>query len=216
MITIMKTGYFKKNFAKFIASYENESYKAHHLKKERLFKEVKGTVLEIGPGTGANFPFLSNKQIEWIGLEPNHAMHPFLFENISKYDIEAKLLDSSTESICLPDNSMDYILSSEVLCSVSDMEKSLTEIRRVLKPNGKFLFLEHVIDKQNILRRFIQKIVPFTPWKYYSDGCHPARDIGGAIEKAGFSKVQYVDYMREGHGIIITINRPHIYGWAQK
>jgi len=209
-------GYFKKNFADFLAKYDNESYDVHKEKKEQLFADIHGTVLEVGPGTGVNFPFLKDKSIHWTGVEPNPAMHPYLNNAAKKYGITAHLLDCITESISLPDNAVDYVISTEVLCSVNDLDKSLTEIKRVLKPNGKFLFLEHVVDKQNIWRRTVQKFVPFTPWKYFSDGCRPARDIGTKIKQTGFSDVQYVDYMREGRGIIITINRPHIYGWARK
>ncbi len=209
-------GYFKKNFANFLAQLDEESYEMHYAKKSQLFAEVEGKVLEIGPGTGVNFPFLTGKEVTWTGLEPNAAMHPFLFKAAQENGLEARLLDCTTEAICLPDDEVDYVISSEVLCSVSDLEKSLAEIRRVLKPNGKFLFLEHVVDKHNIWRRLVQKAVPYTPWKFYSDGCHPARDIGNAIRQAGFSDVSYVDYMQEGRGIILMINRPHIYGWAIK
>lgn len=211
-----KAGYFKQNFANFLAEYDEESYEVHKDRKGELFSEVVRSVLEIGPGTGVNFPFLKNKNLDWTGLEPNPAMHPFLLKAAEQNGIKANLLADQTESISLEDESFDYIISSEVLCSVNDLTKSLSEIKRVLKPNGKFLFLEHVIDKRNALRRIVQKSVPFTPWKYYSDGCHPDRDIGQAIRSAGFSQVHYVDYMQEGSGIILTINRPHIYGWAIK
>lgn len=210
------TEYFKKSFADFLAQFDEESYQMHQEKKSKLFAEVHGKVLEIGPGTGVNFPFFKDKKIQWIGLEPNPAMHPYLFKTAKENGIEAKLLDCENEAICLPDESVDFVISSEVMCSVNNLNHSLSEIKRVLKPNGKFLFLEHVVDKHNVWRRMVQKAVPYTPWKFYSDGCHPARDIGGAIRKTGFSEVQYEGYMQNGSGIILTINRPHIYGWASK
>ena len=211
-----KENYYKKKFADFLSTYDEESYEVHFKKKNELFQGVEGRVLELGPGTGVNFPFLKGKAIEWLGVEPNPEMHPYLFQNAKKNEMEIILLDCPDESICLPDNNVDYIISSEVLCSVKNLEETLKEIRRVLKPGGKFLFLEHVVDKKNLFRKMIQKLVPLTPWKLYSDGCNPGRDIGGAIVRSGFSEVQYTDYMREGSGIIITINRPHIYGWAIK
>lgn len=210
------TGYFKKNFANFLAQFDEESYEMHKAKKTGLFAEIEGKVLEIGPGTGVNFPFLKDKNISWTGLEPNLAMHPYLIQAAKENGIEANLFDSTTEPIGLPDEQFDYVISTEVLCSVKDLNKSLAEIKRVLKPNGKFLFLEHVVDKHNPWRRAVQKTVPYTPWKLYSDGCYPGRDIGKAIQNAGFAKVKYIDYMQEGSGIILTINRPHIFGWAIK
>ncbi|MDU8886244.1 class I SAM-dependent methyltransferase [Yeosuana sp. MJ-SS3] len=154
--------------------------------------------------------------MEWIGIEPNQAMHEFLFEKANEYNINARLLECTSENISLPDNSVDYVISTEVLCSVVDLKQSLKEIFRVLMPNGKFLFLEHVIDKNNFGRRLVQKTVPFTPWKWYSDGCNPGRDIGSHINQIGFAKVEYSNYMQEGKGIINLINKPHIYGYAIK
>jgi ubiquinone/menaquinone biosynthesis C-methylase UbiE len=188
----------------------------HKSRKTNLFEELKGKILEVGPGTGVNFPFMNGDNIHWIGCEPNPAMHPYLYDTAKKNSVEAKLINCTTEAISIADNSVDYVISSEVLCSVNNLNKSLSEIRRVLKPKGKFLFLEHVVDKHNIWRRAIQKFVPYTPWKYFSDGCYPARDIGKAIQDTGFSTVHFEDYMQDGAGIIISINRPHIYGWAIK
>lgn len=211
-----KPNFFKRNFATFLAKNDEESHHAHHIRKEKMFANLSGKVLEIGPGTGVNFTFFKRATIEWSGIEPNPAMHPFLFAAAKKNRIEATLLDCTSESICLPEDSMDFVISTEVLCSVNDLNQSLAEIHRVLKPDGRFLFLEHVVDKQNILRRTIQRIVPFTPWKFFSDGCHPCRDIGKAIKQTGFQQIEYTEYMRDGSGIIITINRPHISGWAIK
>lgn len=211
-----KASYFKKNFAEFLAKYDEESYEINKIKKAELFEEVKGKVLELGPGTGVNFVFLKNKPIEWIGIEPNQAMHDFLFNKAIKFNIKANLLNCSSEKISIPDNSLDFVISSEVLCSVTDLEQSLKEIFRVLKPKGKFLFIEHVVDKHNLLRKFIQKTVPYTPWKLYSDGCRPGRDIEFSINQTGFTKVNLTNYMQEGKGLISLINKPHIYGWAIK
>ena len=210
------TNRFKKNFADFQSKYDDESYMVNQKRKRELFSDVEGSVLEIGPGTGVNFVFLGNKPIKWMGIEPNGAMHPYLFEAARKQGITASLLESYTENICLGEQQMDYVISTEVLCSVTDLEKCLMEIKRVLKPKGKFLFLEHVVDHNNVLRRSVQKTVPHTPWKCYSDGCNPGRDIGKAIKNAGFSVVEYIDYMQEGTGIINMINKPHICGWAIK
>lgn len=209
-------GYFKKNFAKFLASYDEESFEIHKSKKSKLFEEVAGTVLEIGPGTGVNFPFLKDRDIQWVGCEPNSAMHSYLFNSAKENGIDARLIDSPAEFIGMPDNSVDYVICTEVLCSVQDVNKCLNEILRILKLSGKFLFLEHVVDRNNFWRRIVQKTVPYTPWRFYSDGCTPARDIGKAIKEIGFSEVEYTNYMRDGSGIIITINRPHISGWAKK
>jgi len=207
---------YKRNFAEFQAKFDAESYEINKAKKQELFSEVKGNVLEIGPGTGVNFVFLKTHPIKWMGIEPNLAMHSYLFDAAKANDIKASLLDCTSEKICLPDNTLDYVISSEVLCSVTNLDESISEIKRVLRANGKFLFIEHVIDKHNLIRKVVQKTVPHTPWKCFSDGCNPGRDIGSAIENSGFSKVEYTNYMQNGKGIINMINKPHIYGWALK
>lgn len=212
----IKANKYKQKFADFQASYDDQSYEINKERKQELFKGVSGRLLEIGPGTGVNFPFLSDLEIEWIGIEPNPAMHDYLFQSAERNDIQASLLECTTESICLPDEYVDFVISTEVLCSVDDLSKSLDEIRRVLRPGGKFLFLEHVVDHKNPIRRVVQKTVPHTPWKCYSDGCDPGRDIGLAIEQAGFGQVQFASYMQPGKGIINLINKPHIIGWAKK
>ena len=216
MGTTSDPGYFKRNFAQFLVNFDEDSYKAHKERKEELFSEIHGTVLELGPGTGANFPFFKDKEITWTGIEPNPAMHKFLFNAAERFGIDINLIGHSSESIDLPDDSVDFVISTEVLCSVNSLVNSLTEIRRVLRKDRKFLFLEHVVDKKNFGRRIVQKIVPFTPWRYYSDGCRPGRDIGKTIKESGFRQVEYADYHRTGDGIIIMINRPHICGWALK
>jgi len=205
----------EKLFAKFLAKEDEASFEMHKNKKTELFKNVRGIVVEIGPGTGVNFPFFDANKVTWIGIEPNAAMHPFLQKNARDHGLEIKIKNNRTENLSIESSSVDFVISSEVLCSVNNLTESLNEIRRILKPNGKFLFLEHVADKISF-RWLVQKIVPFTPWRYFSDGCNPGRYIGKAIESNGFKSVKYTKYMQAGKGIILSINRPHIYGEAVK
>ncbi len=73
-----------------------------------------------------------------------------------------------------------------------------------------------MLDHEYTLRRTVQKVAPYTPWRYFSDGCNPDRDIGTAINQAGFSQVQLERYMQAGEGLILEVNSPHIYGTATK
>ena len=116
----------------------------------------------------------------------------------------------------IEDESVDVVISTLVLCSVGDLEETLREVLRVLRPGGRFVFLEHVADRPWTLRFAVQRVVPYTPWWYFSDGCNPGRRISAAIRNAGFAAVEVHDYMQEGPGIILVINRPHIYGTATK
>ena len=177
--------YRKRSFAEFMAKDDELSYLQYKDKKEQLFSEIKGKVVEIGPGTGVNLRFFP-KNIHWIGIEPNEEMFPYLDKEAKKQDIAVELLTGNAERTGLADNSVDYVISTIVLCSVENVEVTLKEVLRILKPGGKYIFLEHQADHPWTVRWIVQNIVPYTPWRYFSDGCTPGRQLGKAIENAGF------------------------------
>lgn len=198
-----------------MAGEDKLSHELYANRKQALFEGLSGRILEIGPGTGVNLQFF-DRGIEWIGIEPNEAMHPYLHDKAKSLGLDVRLETGMSEQIQVADDSIDVVISTLVLCSVENVSKTLAEIMRVLKPGGRFIFLEHVADRPGTLRYAVQKIVPFTPWRYFSDGCNPGRRIGDAIKQAGFSSVDLLEYMQPGPGIIIAINRPHIQGVAVK
>lgn len=205
----------KRFFADFMAKDDDISYQQYKDKKETLFQNLRGKVVEIGAGTGVNLRFFP-KEIEWVGIEPNEAMHPYLENEAERQGISIELRKGNAEQMDMENESVDFVVSTIVLCSVKNVKKTLQEIKRILKPGGKFIFLEHQADESWTFRRVVQTIVPYTPWRYFSDGCTPSRQLGKAIENAGFEKVVYKKYMQEGAGLILAVNRPHLYGWAQK
>ncbi len=137
-------------FANLTLGQDQLNYALHQEKKARLFEGIAGTVLEIGPGTGVNLQFLG-KGIEWIGIEPNEAMHPHLRKKAKKLGQEIKLYTEFAENTGIANDSVDFVLSTLVLCSVSDLMGTLKETERVLKPGGQFIFLEHVADMTSFL-----------------------------------------------------------------
>jgi ubiquinone/menaquinone biosynthesis C-methylase UbiE len=202
-------------FARFMAS-ENE--KIHELYKDRkveLFSQLTGTILEIGPGTGVNLQFLKCDN-KWIGIEPNIAMYSYLMKEADRLGMEIQLCRYFDEDLQIKNRGVDAVISTLVLCSVTSVSETLKEVLRILKPGGKFVFIEHVEDKSSTFRYWIQKVLPYTPWRYFSDGCNPGRDIGNEIDTAGFSQVNWQLYHQEGEGIIRSITRPHICGVAIK
>ena len=161
-------------------------------RKRALFAGISGNVLEIGPGTGPNLMYYPSG-IRWLGVEPNPYMYPYLRTAAARAGLQADLWPGTAERIPAEDNSMDTVVSTLVLCSVSDPEGVLREVRRVLKPGGRFLFLEHVAAPPGTrLRRVQTAIRPL--WKIIGDGCHPDRETGPAIEKAGFADVRYENF----------------------
>ncbi len=196
----------KRLFA-WLLSTGNASYEKQVCdRKCNLFGNLHGDVLEIGPGTGANFPYYP-KDMRWIGIEPNPYMHPYLQKEAEKVGLNnVDVRTISAERLEAEDNSVDAVVSTLVLCSVPDLKATLQEILRVLKPGGRFLFIEHVAaPKGTWLRRVQEGVRPV--WKFLADGCEPARETWIALENAGF---EHLDYERFEPSIPIVT--PHISG----
>jgi ubiquinone/menaquinone biosynthesis C-methylase UbiE len=177
--------------------------------KRRSLSRLQGTVLEIGPGPGANFAYFQ-KSITWVGLEPNLHMQKYLHESAAKHGFTADLRIGMAEAIGLPDASVDAVITTHVLCSVSDPVRALGEIVRVLKPGGEFVFVEHVAGSAGSSTRRLQSFVK-PVWKWVADGCHPDRETWNTIEQAGFSSVD-LTHTRIPYPIVA----PHIVGIATR
>jgi SAM-dependent methyltransferase len=177
--------------------------------KRRLFSSLSGTVVEIGPGTGDNFPYYP-AGIQWIGIEPNVFMHPKLREAAEKHGIAPAIRTMTAERLPLEDNSVDAVVSTLVLCSVSDQAVTLREILRVLKPGGRYVFVEHVAAPRGTWLRRVQSLIK-PGWKLFTDGCNPDRETGAVIESAGFSSVEIQRFTAP-----VPIASPHIAGAAVK
>ncbi|MFN3322954.1 MAG: class I SAM-dependent methyltransferase [Bryobacteraceae bacterium] len=178
-------------------------------RKQELLGGLRGVVVEIGPGTGPNLKFYS-PEVCWIGIEPNPYMRPYLREEARRLGMEIDLRTEVAEGLPVPDASADAVVSTLVMCSVTDPERVIHEVHRVLKPGGRFLFLEHVADDPGTRTRRRQEwITPF--WRRMADGCHPNRETWRLIENAGFAETRY-DRFR----LPLPIAGPHIAGVAVK
>ncbi|MEM8899950.1 MAG: class I SAM-dependent methyltransferase [Bacteroidota bacterium] len=202
----------KRLFAEGYKRVEKLEHRMYHPFKGKLLTHLSGDILEIGPGVGNNLQYLS-KDSKWIGVEPNPAMHPYIEEKLASFGLNGTLYLHPAENLQeIPDRSQDYVISTLVLCSVNHLQEALSEIFRVLKVGGRFLFLEHVADEENILRSAIQKSI--TPaWKIIGDGCHLDRTTGSYIQKMPFSDTHIE---KRSIGSRLSPARPHIMGWAQK
>lgn len=189
-------------------------------KKRELFQDLHGTIVELGPGTGLNLEYYP-KNIRWIGIEPNPKLRQEILNKAKKLEMKnVQVLNASAEQIPLKDEITDVVITTLMLCSVKDLPKVIQETKRVLKKNGKFLFIEHVAGKKRSVRRIVQNILVKTPYIIISDGCHPNRDIGKTI-KTHFQEVKFKEFVQEKDRSILDkifmfpIN-PHIYGYAKK
>jgi ubiquinone/menaquinone biosynthesis C-methylase UbiE len=167
--------------------------------------------VEIGPGTGVNFEYLP-QGIDWIGIEPNAAFHESLKLKASSKGIHAELFQGSAMNMPLENDMADYLICTLVLCSVQNVDKALQEMRRVLKPGGKLIFIEHVAAKPGSLVNFFQTL--FTPLTIVlADGCHANRHTWTHLENAHFSNIEL---SHENIPAVMILHRPHIMGMATK
>lgn len=151
-------------------------------RRGRLLREVSGTVLEIGPGTGANLPHFSNSRV--FGVEPDLAMVERFREKFGQSSNGSRVVLGRAEAVPLLPESVDFVVSSLVLCSVHDLTAALREIHRVLRPGGTFVFLEHVRGEgaRGLLQDLIQPI-----WSSLACNCHPNRRTLENLQENGFS-----------------------------
>lgn len=157
--------------------------------RAQLFGDVPEEVVEIGAGNGgptfAHYP--PGTRVH--AVEPNRAFHPRLRHAAVRHDIDLVIHGTGAEHIPLPDASIDAVVSSWVLCTVADQEPVLAEVRRVLRPGGRFLFLEHVAAPTGSWVHRVQRVV-HGPWRWLFEGCHTDRDTAGAVRAAGFAQVE--------------------------
>ena len=174
-------------------------------RKQALLGGLHGDILEIGPGSGSNLEYYP-ADVRWVGVEPNPFMVPYLLKTIRelKQPIASFRIDpGDTQGTRLPagDGSINAVVSTLVLCSVPHPEDSLREILRVLKPGGKFVYIEHVAAEQGTsLRAFQNLIQPL--WSLIGAGCHPNRETWKTISQAGFAQVNIENYRYTGWGPI--------------
>ena len=182
-------------------------------RKRELFASLSGSLMEIGPGTGANLDYVPEGS-RWIGIEPNQYMHDQLREKAGKHNIEADFAVASGEGIAVDDATIDCVVCTLVLCSVTDPAQVLSEVKRVLKPGGRFYFIEHVAAPKKTWLRFSQGVMrPVS--RFCADGCCPDRETGLTIKNSGFGSVE-LEGFRVDRKIMPRVVSPHIAGIATK
>ncbi|MFT4216914.1 MAG: methyltransferase domain-containing protein [Micropruina sp.] len=172
---------------------------------ERIARPLKRTafddlaadrVVEIGPGIGANLRYLP-AGAQLVAVEPNLRMHPALERRCARAGVPLTLLPSYADRLPLPDRSVDEVICSLVLCTVPDPDAVLREVVRVLRPGGRFRFVEHVAAPPGSLRLRMQHALD-VPWAWLFEGCDLHRDTAAAIEHAGFADTTIVEVQLRG------------------
>jgi ubiquinone/menaquinone biosynthesis C-methylase UbiE len=171
--------------AAFFASMDWYMHWKYGTLKRRLFRDLPHAVVEIGAGVGANVRYLS-AGTKLIAIEPNHHMHAQLERRASRRGVELEIHASRAEALDLPDESVDAVVCTLVLCTVDDPDRVLAEVRRVLRPGGRLICIEHVAASPGSFIGWLQRLV-FRPWRWFFEGCHTHRDTTQRLREAGFS-----------------------------
>lgn len=179
-----------------------------------LLRDVHGRVLEIGAGTGHNLPHYPATVTDLVLAEPDPSMRKRLDIKVVARGVRATVVDAMAERLPFEDGSFDAVVSTLVLCSVHDQAAALAEVRRVLAPGGRLVFLEHVAadaaTKPERLKRQRQ-VEPV--WKRVAGGCHLTRRTEDAIRDAGFT-FEGGEPTRESMRKAMPIVRPTVRGVA--
>lgn len=161
---------------------EHSGYEAF---KSQVVTSLRGSVLEIGAGLGGNVA-LMNEGVTWQALEPDRRRHTRLSAIARRHPDAAAPLLAAAEDIPLPDASVDGVLSVVTMCSVADAELALSEVRRVLRPGGRFVFAEHVAAPTGTWTLRVQRsIAPLS--RRFDHGCNPLRDTEATIRGSGLN-----------------------------
>ncbi|MCJ8501868.1 class I SAM-dependent methyltransferase [Desulfatitalea alkaliphila] len=180
-------------------------------RKRAVYGGLPGTVVEIGAGAGANFRYYA-PGTRVIAIEPNRAMHPYLWAAARRRGIDLEIRSIPGEASDLPDNSVAAVVGTLVLCTVADPQQVVARIQRMLAPGGRYIFLEHVAALPGTPLRGLQEWMQ-RGWRWCFDGCHLNRDTQHIIQAAGFARVDMDCFVMRSRWMPFA---PHIFGVAEK
>jgi ubiquinone/menaquinone biosynthesis C-methylase UbiE len=152
--------------------------------RRTLLDSARGKVVEIGAGTGLNVEHYPDNVDDLVLTEPDAAMRRRLTRNLQRKGRIARIVDAPAERLPFADASVDTVVSTLVLCTVPDPERTLGEIARVLRPGGQLLFVEHVRAGSRFLAACQDGLV--RPWRGFAGGCYCNRPTAELMRASGF------------------------------
>jgi len=153
--------------------------------RRQVVPRASGQVLEVGMGTGINLPLYNAKNVEFVwGLEPAIGMREKARKRVQASPVDVRWLDLPGEQIPLPDNSVDTVLLTFTLCTITDWQAALAQMHRVLKPQGKLIFCEHGLAPDQPVQRWQHRLNSL--WGACAGGCNLNRDTEQCLQHGGF------------------------------
>ena len=172
--------------------------------RQELVSKATGVVLEIGAGTGLNFPFYTPERCERVeAIEPDPAMIRYANQRLKAARVPITLTPASIEALPFADQTFDSVVATLVFCSVADPLQGFREIQRVLKPGGVLLLLEHVRSEGNISASIQDALVPLTT--RLAGNCHWNRDTAQTVKDAGFQITELRQVMKGALQPVIAV-----------
>jgi ubiquinone/menaquinone biosynthesis C-methylase UbiE len=153
--------------------------------RQRIGQTSEGRVLEIGIGPGLNLPFYGPNVRAVIGIDPSSELLAMAARRGSALQLPVELIKGSSEALPLDDASIDTVVTTWTLCTIPGPARALGEMRRVLKPGGQLLFVEHGRAPDPGVTRWQDGLTPI--WKHFTGGCHLNRKIDDLIDGSGFA-----------------------------
>jgi ubiquinone/menaquinone biosynthesis C-methylase UbiE len=172
--------------------------------RQELLSTASGEVLEIGFGTGLNLPHYPGRVRKITTVDPNVGMHRLAQKRVRRSGIEVDQRVLGGERLPFEDSRFDCVVSTFTLCSIENVQQALAEVYRVLKPGGKFLFLEHGLSPEPKVQKWQRRL----NWlqRRLADGCRLDRNIKGLVAAQPFSSVKikefYLERSPKTHGYV--------------
>ncbi|MGB1583464.1 MAG: class I SAM-dependent methyltransferase [Solirubrobacterales bacterium] len=180
-------------------------------RRRAIVSQATGSTLELGAGTGLNFDYYPTDLDRLVLTEPETNMADRLRRRVEASGRQAEIVRAPGELLPFDDNTFDTVVGTLVLCTVEDPSASIAEARRVLKPGGKYLLIEHVRSDSKRLARWQDRMNK--PWGVLADGCNCNRDTASLIEAGGFDISAVED---DRWRMVPPLVKPLIYGRAVK
>ena len=179
--------------------------------RRRLLAGLAGRVLEVGAGNGLNFPHYPATVTDVLAVEPEPYLRRLAVTATRQAPVPIRVTDGTAEALPAPDAGVEAVVASLVLCTVTDPDQALAEVRRVLGPGGRLRFYEHVRATDPRLARWQDRLE--RPWGWLVGGCHPNRDTVAAITAAGLRVVRLDRFDLQA---MPPLARPHVLGVAER
>ena len=149
--------------------------------RQELLQDVTGDILEIGFGTGLNLPYYPERVKQITTVEPNPGMQRVARSRIEQSQITVDYKVLNGESLPMADASFDSVVCTWTLCSIPLVEQAIAEVYRLLKPGGKFFFIEHGLSHEANVQVWQNRLTPIQ--KVLADGCHLNRRINDLVQQ---------------------------------